>query len=348
MDSPVISDTRGASEVAAVNCGDAFPDVITLTDNHEDREILLRIQALWLEYGSGWSSEMKQKLLRHLGDVQTDATNKDNPSKHKLYHSTELDFAVWVLLKCIYPEQPLPTLKALLVAKYPGLDLSSFVGPRLTPEGNEIKFVRVKKTKKVKAKTIVSPDAAEHTPAVPSQMLRAPFPRFSDDPIYALRMWRYEIEWEVRKFIHRTREKWHHCVEFLKSKLNKMISKDKAAGHESAKGKDRDEFDKDLMSRFEFPKRSAGDGPTQVGLSGEQFKELKNRVLEAIMATHCDLVKEMHKANAETIKKIQDMQSKLDGGLVNGRENLSSIASEVSDLRAAIEVVRREQKHIHG
>ncbi|KAF5678311.1 hypothetical protein FHETE_1285 [Fusarium heterosporum] len=338
MDSSEIQDNQGPSEVAAGNCGDVFPDVVTLADNPEDQEILLRVQAVWFEYAGGWSREMKQKLLRHLGDVRTDATNLDTPSKHKLYNSIELDFAVWVLLKCIYPEQPLSTLKALLVAKYPGLDPTSFVGPRLTSEGNEIKFVRVKKTKKIKkAKTTGSRNTAKPTPRVPERMVRAPgqprpgerFPRFTDGPIYALRMYRWEAEWQS-----------------LKSKL----SKKKPTGHEVPKGssKDHAEFDEDLMSHFEFPKRSTGDGPSQAGLSGEQFKELKTRVLEAIMATHRDLVKEMHKANAETIKEIQNMQTKLDGGLVNGRENLSSIASEVSSLRAAIEVVRREQKDICG
>ncbi|KAF5000194.1 hypothetical protein FGRMN_2008 [Fusarium graminum] len=307
MVSPKIPDNRlkdqGPSEVAAGNCGDAFPDVVTLTDNPEDQEVLLRVQAVWVEYSSGWGDEM----------------NLDTPSKHKLYNSVELDFAIWVLLKCIYPEQPLPTLKALLVAKYPGLDLTSFVGPRLTPEGNEIKFVRVKKTKKTKkAKTTDSPNAAKPTPRVPERIIRGPGqPRPGERS--------------------------------LKSKLSKIISKETPTGHESPKGsaKDRVEFDKDLMSHFECLERSVGDGPTKVGLSGEQFKELKNRVLEAIMATHRDLVKEMHKANAETIKEIQNMQTKLDGGLVNGRENLGFIASEVSNLRAAVEVVRREQKDIH-
>jgi hypothetical protein len=110
-----------------------FPDLhdVSLSQSSEDQQALMRIQGSWNEHGDTWSRDMKEKILHHLPDVRTTEINKDTPSKHKLY-SVEFDFATWVLLRCIYPDQKLPILKALIVAKHPDINPYSFAGPDLT------------------------------------------------------------------------------------------------------------------------------------------------------------------------------------------------------------------------
>lgn len=117
-----------------------FPNLqdASLSQSSEDQQALMRIQDAWNEHGDTWSSEMKEKILHHLPDVQTTEINKDTPSKHKLY-AVEFDFASWVLLRCIYPDQALPVLKALIVAKHPDIQPDSLVGPDLAKMRKPVK-----------------------------------------------------------------------------------------------------------------------------------------------------------------------------------------------------------------
>ncbi|KAF6517403.1 hypothetical protein HZS61_002964 [Fusarium oxysporum f. sp. conglutinans] len=63
-----------------------------------------------------------------LPEVRTNHTNRRVPSKHKLYKH-DITFGLWVILRCIYPDQKLPALRLALMEKYPGIDLSAFTGP---------------------------------------------------------------------------------------------------------------------------------------------------------------------------------------------------------------------------
>lgn len=119
-------------EPAAPSTPGNFPDLqdASLSQSSEDQQALMRIQGAWNEHGDTWSSDTKEKILHHLPDVQTTEINKDTPSKHKLY-AVEFDFASWVLLQCIYPDQALPILKALIVAKHPDIQPDSLAGPDL-------------------------------------------------------------------------------------------------------------------------------------------------------------------------------------------------------------------------
>ncbi|KAF5634813.1 hypothetical protein F52700_5645 [Fusarium sp. NRRL 52700] len=68
------------------------------------------------------------QIYRLLPEVRTNPTNRKVPSKHKLY-KYDVTFGLWVILRCIYPDQKLSALRLALMEKYPGIDLSAFIGP---------------------------------------------------------------------------------------------------------------------------------------------------------------------------------------------------------------------------
>ncbi|RTE69763.1 hypothetical protein BHE90_015852 [Fusarium euwallaceae] len=104
-----------------------FPPLHNLSQNPEDQESLRRIKLVWDEYSSGWDQETIMTILSHLHDVRVTPSNRGKPCEHKL-RKVEFNFGIWVMLRCIYPNCKMQSLKGRLVGKYPWIDVDSFVG----------------------------------------------------------------------------------------------------------------------------------------------------------------------------------------------------------------------------
>ncbi|KAI1029804.1 hypothetical protein LB503_008174 [Fusarium chuoi] len=129
-----------------------FPNLTSLwlSQEPEDQASLKRLKQVWDMFSSGWSPQDKMHVYRLLPEVRTNPTNRKVPSKHKLYKH-DITFGLWVILRCIYPDQKLPALRLALMERYPGIDLSAFTGPipkvscmisqELIPRKRELKVV---------------------------------------------------------------------------------------------------------------------------------------------------------------------------------------------------------------
>ncbi|RSL72263.1 hypothetical protein CEP54_000808 [Fusarium duplospermum] len=106
----------------------SFPPLHNLSQNPEDQESLQRIKIVWDEYSSGWDQETRLTILSHLHNVRVTSSNRWKPCEHKL-RKVEFNFGIWVMLRCIYPNCKMQSLKTRLVGKYPWIDVDSFVGP---------------------------------------------------------------------------------------------------------------------------------------------------------------------------------------------------------------------------
>ncbi|KAF5019607.1 hypothetical protein F66182_8393 [Fusarium sp. NRRL 66182] len=99
-----------------------------LSQEREDQESLKRIKAVWDKYSHSWDDQTKSSVILNIARVRANSTNRKTPSKHRLCQ-VPFDFGIWVMFRCIYPEQKLPTLRVKLFELYPAIDPNSFEGP---------------------------------------------------------------------------------------------------------------------------------------------------------------------------------------------------------------------------
>ncbi|KAM0253799.1 hypothetical protein ACHAP5_000377 [Fusarium lateritium] len=313
-----------------------FPDFhdASLSQSPKDQQALMRIRGSWNEHGDTWSSDMKAKILRHLPDVRTTEINECTPSKHKLY-SVEFDFASWVLLRCIYPDQELPVLKALLVAKHPDVDPYGFAGPDLTKMRKPAMKSWLKeeeaasgspKTSKSEAClfTDEKPGAPEPLRCKPTNISYPNYPR-------PLMHYVYDVEFCIGKIRTDTQEGIFIFVKSLKSKLRKALKTCKLTSHKSPKSpkgmaEGHAAPEKNPIMDFKYLESSefgssVNDLPP--GLSDELFEELK--------AFICDM--------AATGEKIKDMESKItESKIMNAhlKKDLDKLERRLSSLEKII------------
>ncbi|CAJ0540451.1 Ff.00g075570.m01.CDS01 [Fusarium sp. VM40] len=353
MSTPKDSDAQKMGELAAPSTPGNFPDLqdASLSRVSEDQQALMRIQDAWNEHGDTWSSEMKEKILHHLPDVQTTEINKDTPSKHKLY-AVEFDFASWVLLRCIYPDQALPILKALIVAKHPDIQPDSFAGPDLA---------KMRKPAKKSCQQKKDAVAASHNTGLSEAQLafdekrraagprrcepsRGPYPRL---PMHYV----YDVIFFIRKTKAQIQEAIFLIKKSLKSKLSKVINKYKyinlknpkgmAGGH--AASEKTPMMDVKFLESLESGSLVNDSAP---GLSGKQSQELKDYTGKMAVADHL-LVNEMHGISVVTGRKIKFMMADIKSDLAKAKKQQKALESEVAELHAMIKALRRESKVLH-
>ncbi|KAI6767983.1 hypothetical protein HG530_005992 [Fusarium avenaceum] len=372
MSDPKDSDAQKMGELAAPNTPGNFPDLqdASLSQSFEDQQALMRIKGAWNEHGDTWSSEMKEKILHHLPDVQTTEINKDTPSKHKLY-AVEFDFASWVLLRCIYPDQALPVLKALIVAKHPDIQPDSFAGPDLAKMRKPAKKSCQQKKDAVAASNNTGLSEAQLVSntfkyifdiantslpckafdkkrgvAVPlrCEPSRGPYPRFFMHYVY-----------DVKFFILKTKAQIQEAIflikKSLKSKLSKVINKYKhidlknpkgmAGGH--AASEKTPMMDVKFLESLESGSLVNDSAP---GLSGKQSQELKGYTGKMAVADYL-LVNEMHDKHVANSKKINFMMADIKSDLAKAKKQQKDLESEVVELRAMIKALRQESKVLH-
>ncbi|KAM0264656.1 hypothetical protein ACHAPA_008170 [Fusarium lateritium] len=331
-----------------------FPDLhdASLSQSSEDQQALMRIQGSWNEHGDTWSSDMKAKILRRLPDVRTTEINKCTPSKHKLY-SVEFDFASWVLLRCIYPDQEFPVLKALLVAKHPDIDPYSYVGPDLAKmrkpamkswlKGEEAASGSLK-TSKPEARLIT--DEKCGVPEPPGcKPTNLPHPGYSRPFMHYV----YDVEFCIGKIRIDTQEGIFFFVKSMKSKLRKAFKKCKFTSHKGSKGMAEGHAASEKIPVLDFKYLESSEFGSSVndlipGLSDEQFEELKAYICKMAVTANHPHGSEMQDMHAATGKKIKDMESKIKDGLAKNEKQMCALASE---LRATIEIAHLEKEALN-
>ncbi|KIL95932.1 hypothetical protein FAVG1_00670 [Fusarium avenaceum] len=353
MSTPKDSDAQKMGEPAAPSTPGGFPDLqdASLSQSSEDQQALMRIQGAWNEHGDTWSSEMKEKILHHLPDVQTTEINKDTPSKHKLY-AVEFDFASWVLLRCIYPDQALPVLKALIVANHPDIQPDSLAGPDLAKMRKPAKKSCQQKKDAVAASNNTGLSEAQlafdkkRGVVVPvrCEPSRGPYPR-------PLIHYVYDVKFFILKTKAQIQEAIFQIKKSLKSKLSKLINKYKhinlknpkvmAGGHAAS--------EKTPMMDFKFLESLESGSlvnDSAPGLSGKQSQELKGYTGKMAVADYL-LVNEMHDKHVATDKKIKFMMADIRNDLAKAKKQQKDLESEVAELRAMIKALRQESKVLH-
>ncbi|KAF5712139.1 hypothetical protein FGLOB1_4644 [Fusarium globosum] len=133
----------------------AFPNLTSLwlSQEPEDQASLKRLKQVWDMFSSGWSPQDKMHIYRLLPEVRTNPTNRKVPSKHKLYKH-DITFGLWVILRCIYPDQKLPALRLALMERYP--DDTVILIPKFEPNLDQIRSSKPDKPSAQRLKEVES------------------------------------------------------------------------------------------------------------------------------------------------------------------------------------------------
>ncbi|KAF4458194.1 hypothetical protein F53441_45 [Fusarium austroafricanum] len=315
---------------------DGFPDLASpwLSQEPEDQASLKRIKHVWEKHGHCWSPDVKSQIYRHLRFVRTGATNRKVPSKHKLYKD-HIDFGFWVILRCMYPEQKLTTLKVALMEKYPGINLSSFDGPGLsnkTPKEN--------KTDQAKVTTAQSTEKAledddKFNVSDFSGFVKEEDCTLVEKPPAATDLRDCESKFRTLVLGGVSRDSY---AEFLKSNPDEAAGKDGQFGtlkqtwiHPHAV---RGSYVESLSSES-----GTEDAPVQATLSDKQFKELKDFIASATAEARQSLSGEIHEMHATTTKQIKNLQEEL----MRNRKTLVDVGKLVAKVRGIVELSRMDR-----
>ncbi|KAF5625487.1 uncharacterized protein FTJAE_9964 [Fusarium tjaetaba] len=343
-----------------------FPNLTSLwlSQEPEDQANLKRLKQVWDMFASCWSPQDKMQIYRLLPEVRTNSTNRKVPSKHKLYQH-DITFGLWVVFRCIYPDQKLSTLRLALMEKYPGIDLSAFTGPVprvscMVPED----IVRKREPKamtpyleknwleeddkvnpsdlSVKEEDCNSDDTVIHTPKFEPHK-NQPCSTKPDKPSAQQLK---EVESKMRVMVL---GKPHNASysKFLKSKSSK------APVDASNYGPDITRLCISPMAVHETDVESSAsdesspeDESTHTALSEKQFLELKNLITNITTESKRDVSEEMRKMHTETTRQIQNMHTEMIEQSKKHRKTLVDIGKQVAEVRAHIELARMDRKDL--
>ncbi|KAF5582470.1 hypothetical protein FPCIR_9521 [Fusarium pseudocircinatum] len=343
-----------------------FPNLTSLwlSQEPEDQASLKRLKQVWDMFASCWSPQDKMQIYRLLPEVRTNSTNRKVPSKHKLYKH-DITFGLWVVLRCIYPDQKLSTLRLALMEKYPGIDLSAFTGPVprvscMVPED----IVRKREPKPVtpcfetkwlkeddkinpsdlslKEEDCNSDDTVIHTPKFEPHKDQPRSTKLEKPSAQRLK----EVESKMRGMVL---GKPHNASysKFLESKSST------APADPSPNGLDITKLCISPIAVHEADVESmASDGSSpeddsaHTTLSEKQFLELKNLITNVTTESKRDVSEEMRKMHTETTKQIQNMHTEMIEQSKKHRKTLVDIGKQVAEIRAHIELARMDRKDL--
>ncbi|KAF5588917.1 hypothetical protein FPANT_6477 [Fusarium pseudoanthophilum] len=343
-----------------------FPNLTSLwlSQEPEDQASLKRLKQVWDMFASCWSPQDKMQIYRLLPEVRTNSTNRKVPSKHKLYKH-DITFGLWVVLRCIYPDQKLSTLRLALMEKYPGIDLSAFTGPVprvscMVPED----IVRKREPKPVtpcfetkwfeeddkidpsdlplKEEDCNSDDTVIHTPKFEPHKDQPCSTKPDKPSAQQLK----EVESKMRGMVL---GKPHNASysKFLKSKSRK------APVDASNYGPDLTKICISPMAAHEADAESSAsdesspeDDSAHTTLSEKQFLALKNLITNVTTESKRDVSNEMRKMHTETTKQIQNMHTEMIDQSKKHRKTLVDIGKQVAEIRAHIELARMDRKDL--
>ncbi|KAF4437723.1 hypothetical protein FACUT_5438 [Fusarium acutatum] len=344
-----------------------FPNLTSLWLSQEpkDQASLKRLKQVWDMFASGWSPQDKMNIYRLLPEVRTNPTNRKVPSKHKLYKH-DITFGLWVILRCIYPDQKLPALRLALMEKYPGIDLSAFTGPVpkvvcMTPQEHtaskrELKAVtpcfenkRLEEDDKInpsdlslKEEDCPFDDTVIHIPKFEPHLDQLRSTKPNKPSAQRLK----EVESKMRGMVLGEPHSASYS-KFLKSKSSTApvdvsnyapdITKlciSPSSVHEA---------DTESLASNES---SPNEDPAQTALSNKQFLKLKNLITNVTTESKRDVSNEMRKMHTETTKQIQNMHTEMIDQFKKNRKTLVDVGKQVAEIRTHIELARMDRKDL--
>ncbi|KAK2933982.1 hypothetical protein FoTM2_005226 [Fusarium oxysporum f. sp. vasinfectum] len=332
-----------ASSSTRENVADlVFPNLTSLwlSQEPEDQATLRRLKQVWEMFASGWSPQDKMHIYCLLPEVRTNHTNRRVPSKHKLYKH-DITFGLWVILRCIYPDQKLPALRLALMEKYPGIDLSAFTGPVpnaacMAPEEHTAGKLELKKMLEEDDKINPS-DLSLKEEEYTLEDTVSQIPKFgphldqllSTEPDKSSARRLMGVESKMRGMVLGEPNSASYS-KFLKSRSSNAPVDVSTYGIES------------LASDESSPE----DYSAQTALSNKRFLELKDLITNVTTESKRGVSDEMRKMHTETTKQIQNMHTEMIEQFTKNRKALVDIGKQVAEIRAHIELARIDRKDL--
>lgn len=117
-----------------------FPNIHGSDFANGDTHQLENVQNAWDKWSLSWNDEIRQTVLDCLKDLRVTATNENQPSGHKLWKvQHRWNFGHWIIFRCIYPENKLRSMRAILHTRFKNIDLDDLSGHKpgilAIPEG---------------------------------------------------------------------------------------------------------------------------------------------------------------------------------------------------------------------
>ncbi|KAF4473339.1 hypothetical protein FAGAP_13225 [Fusarium agapanthi] len=347
--------------------GLVFPNLTSLwlSQEPEDQASLRRVKQVWDMFARGWSPQDKMYIYRLLPEVRTNPTNRTVPSKHKLYKH-DITFGLWVILRCIYPDQKLPALRLALMEKYPGIDPSSFTGPvpkvvcmsleKHTARKREHKILTpyfkkdmleeddkvIPRDLSLKEEDCNFDDTVIHIPKFEPHLdqLRSTKP----DKPSAQRL--KEVESKMRGMVLGEPHSASYS-KFLKSKSSNAPADISTNGPDITKLCIRPSaMHETEVESSASDESSPEDDSAQAALSEKRFLELKNLITNVTTESKRGVSEEMRKMHTETTKQIQNMHTEMIDQFKKNRQTLVDIGKQVAEIRAHIELARMDRKDL--
>ncbi|KAJ0156902.1 hypothetical protein HZ326_0812 [Fusarium oxysporum f. sp. albedinis] len=344
------------------------------------------LTSLWLsqepEDQARWSPQDKMHIYRLLPEVRTNHTNRRVPSKHKL-NKHDITFGLWVILRCIYPDQKLPALRLALMEKYPGIDLSAFTGPVpnaacMAPEEHTAGKLELKVVTPCFEKKMLEEDdkinpsdlslkeeeyflgetcTTGHGFLVTNFLLDdtvSQIPKFgphldqllSTEPDKSSARRLMEVESKMRGMVLGEPHSASYS-KFLKSRSSNAPVDVSTYGPDITKlcASPSAVYEADIES-LASDESSPEDYSAQTALSNKRFLELKDLITNVTTESKRGVSDEMRKMHTETTKQIQNMHTEMIEQFTKNRKTLVDIGEQVAEIRAHIELARIDRKDL--
>ncbi|KAL5622761.1 hypothetical protein FOBRF1_002011 [Fusarium oxysporum] len=339
-----------ASSSTRENVADlVFPNLTSLwlSQEPEDQATLRRLKQVWEMFASGWSPQDKMHIFRLLPQVRTNHTNRRVPSKHKLYKH-DITFGLWVILRCIYPDQKLPALRLALMEKYPGIDLSAFTGPVpnaacMAPEEHTAGKLELKVVTPCFEKKMLEEDDKIN----PSDLSLKEEEYTLDDTVSQIPKFGPHLDQLRSTEPDKSSARRLMESKFLKSRSSNAPVDVSTYGPDITKLRASPSavYEADIES-LASDESSPEDYSAQTALSNKRFLELKDLITNVTTESKRGVSDEMRKMHTETTKQIQNMHTKMIEQFTKNRKTLVDIGKQVAEIRAHIELARIDRKDL--
>ncbi|KAF4961641.1 hypothetical protein FGADI_4 [Fusarium gaditjirri] len=340
-----------------------FPNLTSLwlSQEPEDQASLRRLKQVWDTFASGWSPQDKMHIYCLLPEVRTNPTNRRIPSKHKLY-KRDITFGLWVILRCIYPDQKLAALRVALMEKYPGIDLSAFTGPvpnsacmtpkEHTAEKLELKFVTPSFEKKTLEEddkvnpndlSLKEEDYTFGETCLPGQGFLITN-ILLDDTVSQIP--KFEPHLDQLHSMKPGKPSAQHLKE-VESKMRGMVlGESHSASYSKFLKSEASNAPVDIVESLASDESTPKDNSTHAALSIKKLHELKDLITNVTTESKRGISDEMRKMHTETTKQIQNMHAEMLDQFTKNRKTLVEIGKQVAEIRAHIELAHIDRKDL--
>ncbi|KAJ9422414.1 hypothetical protein QL093DRAFT_2099435 [Fusarium oxysporum] len=288
-------------------------------------------------------------IYRLLPEVRSNHTNRRVPSKHKL-NKHDITFGLWVILRCIYPDQKLPALRLALMEKYPGIDLSAFTGPVpnaacMAPEEHTAGKLELKinpSDLSLKEEEYFLDDTVSQIPKFGPHLDQL----LSTEPDKSSARRLMEVESKMRGMVLGEPHSASYS-KFLKSRSSNAPVDVSTYGPDITKlcASPSAVYEADIES-LASDESSPEDYSAQTALSNKRFLELKDLITNVTTESKRGVSDEMRKMHTETTKQIQNMHTEMIEQFTKNRKTLVDIGEQVAEIRAHIELARIDRKDL--